>query len=120
MSDALFETEASIRERAAAELDRLAKEFERDYNYRTALRFAARFIRGEDCPVGQFGGGWSVPVDRSIVIRLIEGATTIEDERERLREAMARADERLAWEETKLDTWTADVARGQRTRGEAQ
>lgn len=119
MSDALFENEASMREKAAAELDRLAKEFERDYSYRTALRFAARFIRGEACPVGQFGGGWSVPVDRSIVIRLIEGASTLEEGRKGLREAMARADERLAWEEAKLDTWTAELARGQRTREDA-
>jgi hypothetical protein len=120
MSDALFETEASLREKFAGELDRLAKEFERDYSYRTALRFAARFIRGEDCPVGQFGGGWSVPVDRSIVIRMVNGTSTLQNERERLREAMASFDERLAWEEAKLDTWTAELARGQRTRGGAQ
>jgi hypothetical protein len=116
VNDALFETEASIREKAATELDRLAKEFERDYTYRTALRFAASFVRGEDCPVGPETRGWCVPIDRTLVIRLIEGATTLEDERDRLREALAREDEQVAWENSKLDSWTAEIARGQRTR----
>lgn len=119
MTDALFETEASIRENAAAELDRLASEFERDYTYKAALRYAAAFIRGEDCPVGPITGGWSVPVDRSLLIRLIEGDTTIDDARDRLREALAREDERVAWENSKLDSWTAEIARGRRTRGGA-
>jgi hypothetical protein len=117
MSDALFETdEASIREKIAAELDQLATEFEKSYSYRTALRFAARFVRGEDCPIGPMTRGCSVPVDRTLLIRLIEGATTLDEARERLREDLAREDERVAWENSKLDTWTAQLARGQRTR----
>lgn len=119
MSDALFETEASIRARAAGELDRLAKEFERDYTYRTALKFAAAFVRGEPCPVGPETRGWCVPIDRSLVIRLIEGATTLDAERDRLREVLAREDERVAWENSKQATWTAEIARGQRTREDA-
>ncbi len=116
MTDALFETEASIRAKIAAELDRLAAEFETDYSYRAALRFAARFARGEDCPVGPIGTGWNVRIDRTTVIRLIEGATTLEAERDRLRIALECEDERVAWENAKQASWTAEVARGQRTR----
>lgn len=119
MSDALFETDASIREKIAAELDRLAAEFEKSYTYRCALRFAARFVRGEDCPLGPMTRGASVPVDRTLLIRLIEGATTLDEARDRLREDLAREDQRVDWENSKADSWTAELARGQRTREDA-
>jgi predicted transcriptional regulator len=122
---ALFETEESIREKVAAELDRLAKEFERDYPYKAALMFAARFVRGEDCPVGPMTMGLNVLVpERAVEILLGDRPSASPADHERAREALRRGiqdyHDRTAWEVSKLDSWTAEVARGQRTRGGAQ
>lgn len=124
MADALFEfeTEGTIRKRVAAELVRMAREFERDYPYKMALMFAAAFTRGEECPIGPMAMGEDVFVPEWAVKMLLgdyPDATPEDHEkaRERVRRSIADYHARIKWENRKYDSWTAELARGQRTRG---